>query len=95
MGKFSRHLVRPVPLFDSTEAICAALREAITSAIPGATVEVTPGGPGHFELRVTSRAFDGKPRVRQQQRVYAAIKDLMQGEQAPVHAIDQLDTRIA
>jgi hypothetical protein len=32
--------------------------------------------------------------VRQQQKVYAAIAHLMAGDAAPVHAVDQLITRV-
>ena len=69
------------------------LREAIASAIPGAVVEVAPTSPGHFEIVVTSEVFEGKPLVRQQQLVYAAIAPLMAGDAPPVHAIDRLKTR--
>jgi len=70
------------------------LRRAVQAALPGAAVEVEAGSPGHFALRVVSAAFAGLPRVRQQQQVYAAIAHLMSGDAAPVHAIDQLITRV-
>ncbi len=70
-----------------------ALRRAIREQIPDAQVEVAPGGAGHFELRVTSASFAGESRLRQQQRVYAAIAPLLRGDAAPVHAIDRLETR--
>ena len=70
------------------------LRESIEAAIPKARVEVRGGSPGHFEIRVVSQAFEGLNRVRQQQLVYAAIKHLMQGDAAPVHAIDRLQTEL-
>jgi stress-induced morphogen len=82
-------------VLNSPEEIAAALREAIRSAIPDAVVDVTPGSPGHFELKVVSTTFAGEPLVRQQQRVYGAIKDLMAGDMAPVHAIDRLRTATA
>ena len=83
-----------LPIFNSPDDICAALREAIASAIPDAQVEAVPGSPGHFELRVVSTTFDGQSMVQQQQRVYGAIKDLMHGDAAPVHAIDRLQTAV-
>ena len=76
---------------DQTEKI---LREAIEQAIPGAIVEVTTGGAGHFELRVQAEAFAGQSRVAQQRLVYGAIAHLMSGETAPVHAIDKMETRV-
>ena len=74
-------------------ALLAELRRAVQAALPDADVEATAGSPGHFSLHVVSAAFAGLPRVRQQQRVYAAIAHLMAGDAAPVHAIDQLITR--
>ncbi len=69
------------------------LARAIEDALPGARVEVAVGSPGHFELAVSSTAFAGLSRVQQQQRVYAAIRHLMAGDSAPVHAIDRMTTR--
>jgi len=68
-----------------------ALRTAILEGVPDAEVEVMPGGPGHFGLRVKSPAFAGLARVKQQQLVYGAIAHLMSGSSAPVHAIDRLE----
>jgi acid stress-induced BolA-like protein IbaG/YrbA len=67
------------------------LKQAIEQAIPGAAVEVRAGGAGHFELRVEASALVGQTRVAQQRAVYAAIRHLMQGDTAPVHAIDKLE----
>jgi len=71
------------------------LRTAIEAAFPDAGVEVRANSPGHYQIRVVSPEFAGKPRLRQQQMVYAAIADLMKGEAAPVHAIDRLETVVA
>ena len=84
-----------LPILSSTDDICAALRQSIESAIPDATAEVAPGSPGHYELRVTAQGFEGKSMVQQQQLVYSAIKPLMQGDDAPVHAIDRLRTSVS
>ena len=56
-------------------------------------IDVHSASPGHFEIRVTSEAFVGKPRVAQHQLVYGAITGLMSGDAPPVHAIDRLDCR--
>lgn len=74
--------------------IAEQIRRAIAEALPAATIEVRPQGPGHFEIAVTDAAFAGKPRVRQQQLVYGAIAHLMSGANAPVHAVDRLDCRV-
>ena len=73
-------------------AVADDLRKSIETTLPGATVEVTPVSPGHFEIHVVSDAFEGKSRVQQQQVVYGAIAHLMKGDAAPVHAIDRLQT---
>ena len=68
-----------------------AIREAITSAIPDAEVELTDlaGDDNHWAAVVTSSQFQGLSRVRQHQKVYAAFGDRMGGE---LHAL-QLTTR--
>lgn len=75
------------------EEVAGRLREAILRALPDARVEVRPGSPGHFELEVVSPQFEGLSRVKQQQKVYAAIAPLMGGDAPPVHAIDRMVTR--
>ncbi len=74
--------------------IIEKLREAISSSLPEAQIDVRSGGPGHFEICVVCEEFEGKSRVQQHQRVYAAISNLMSGPQAPVHAIDRLECRV-
>lgn len=69
------------------------LKDAITQHLPGADVRVTSGSPGHFKLEVSSEQFRGKSRLECQRIVYKAIGALMKGERAPVHAIDQLETK--
>lgn len=69
--------------------ICAEAQARIEAAIPGAEVRVTGGG-GHFEIHVVSEAFAGKRIVQKQRMVYMAIKDLMAGDAAPMHAVDRM-----
>lgn len=73
-------------------SLTARIHAAITAALPGAEVEVSAARPGHFALVVVSELFRDKPRVARQRLVYQAIASLMQGDAAPVHAIDQLKT---
>lgn len=68
------------------------LEAAIRGAIPDGKVTVTGAG-GHFTIDVVSPIFAGKRPVESQRLVYGAIKELMSGDQAPVHAIDKLTTR--
>jgi acid stress-induced BolA-like protein IbaG/YrbA len=69
--------------------ICAEAKTRIEAAIPGAEVTVSGGG-GHFEIRVVSEAFAGKRIVAKQRMVYMAIKELMAGDAAPIHAVDRM-----
>ena len=84
----------PLPILNSTDDLCAALRDAVLAVIPDAQVTATANSPGHFQLEVVSPVFAGKSMVQQQQLVYGAIKTLMAGDAAPVHAIDRLKTRV-
>ena len=73
--------------------IADALRRAVELAVEGSRAEVIVGSPGHYSLVVTASAFVGKGTLEKQRLVYAAIGSLMRGEDAPVHAIDRLETR--
>lgn len=83
-----------LPIVSSADDLCTALREAVLAVIPDAQVTATANSPGHFQLEVVSPVFAGKSRLQQQQLVYGAIKPLMAGDAAPVHAIDRLTTRV-
>jgi acid stress-induced BolA-like protein IbaG/YrbA len=72
--------------------VLAAIKTAIEGTLPDARADVTGGG-GHYEIVVTSPVFAGKGIVESQRLVHKAIAHLMQGDAAPVHAIDSLKTR--
>ena len=72
--------------------VCAAIRDAIGSKIPGAHVEASGGG-GHYAIVVTSAEFAGKSMLASQRLVYGAIAHLMGGNQPAVHAVDSLITK--
>jgi acid stress-induced BolA-like protein IbaG/YrbA len=80
-------------IIGAADAVAERMAEAIRAALPGAAVEVAPGGPGHFEVSVIAEAFRGRSTVQQHQLVYGAIAPLMAGDAPPVHAIDRLSTR--
>lgn len=77
---------------DFKGSVTDAIREAITRALPDAQVEVQGGG-GHYSIAVTSAEFAGKSVVESHRLVLGAIKHLMAGDLAPVHAVDTLRTR--
>jgi acid stress-induced BolA-like protein IbaG/YrbA len=74
--------------------VSAELRDAIAQTLPGADVRVSAGSPGHFHISVVAEEFRGKTRLACQRLVYKAIAPLMQGDRAPVHAVDQLETKV-
>ena len=75
------------PVRETVTRIEEAIREALD------VVELTVSGQGgHFEIRVVSAAFDGESRINKKRLVLRAIAPLMDGENAPVHAVDRLVT---
>ncbi len=72
-------------------SVSADVKAAIEDAIEGAQAEVTGGG-GHYSIVVRSSVFEGKSPVQKQRTVLSAIKHLMSGDDAPVHAVDSLKT---
>lgn len=78
----------------SGPSIIQHIRELIEAAIPAASAQVEGGG-GHFQIVVTSPTFAGKSLLERQRLVYGAIADLLKGEDAPVHAVDRLVTRVS
>ena len=60
--------------------------------IPDAVVAVSGGG-GHYRIDVVSAVFAGKSPLERQRLVLSAIKHLINGDRAPVHAVDELLTR--
>ncbi len=73
----------------STES---ALKTSIEAGLPRAVVEVTSASGGHYSVTVKSELFRGRSMLECHRMVYAAIAPLMSGDDAPVHAIDQLKT---
>lgn len=70
----------------------SAIEAMIRDAIPDARIEISDlaGDGDHYAALVVSESFRGQPRVRQHQRVYAALGGRMGGE---LHAL-QLTTAV-
>ncbi|MDP1645794.1 MAG: BolA family protein [Thiobacillus sp.] len=77
---------------DFKGSVIDALRQAIERQIPDSRAEVNGGG-GHYIIEVTSPVFAGKSMLESHRMVYGTIADLMNGDRAPVHAVDSLKTR--
>lgn len=69
------------------------LQAALSERFSGGTVKVSGGGGGHFAIEVISPLFEGKSRLECQRMVLSAIKHLMAGDAAPVHAVDSIVAR--
>lgn len=67
------------------------IAKLIKDAIPDAEVEIIDlaGDGDHYKAVITSESFRGLPRVKQHQKVYAALGERMGGE---LHAL-ALETR--
>ncbi len=70
----------------SEDELVAHLREAFPDA--EIAIEDLAGDGDHYRARIRDQAFEGMPRVRQHQLVYAALKGKMGGD---LHAL-ALDT---
>ncbi|REJ79648.1 MAG: hypothetical protein DWQ36_24555 [Acidobacteria bacterium] len=46
---------------------------------------------GHFEIRVVAAQFSGKNTLAKHRMVLGAIAHLMEGDAAPVHAVDKIE----
>lgn len=64
----------------------ADIEDKLKAQFPDAQVKVTDltGGGDHWQVEVTTAAFQGKSLVIQHQLVYQALGDWMQG---PIHAL--------
>ncbi|HEY4243251.1 MAG TPA: BolA/IbaG family iron-sulfur metabolism protein [Kofleriaceae bacterium] len=77
---------------DFVGSIPDAITTSIKERMPDAEVEVSGGG-GHFSIKVVSTAFAGKSMLESQRLVLSSIKHLINGNAAPVHAVDSLVTK--
>ncbi|HSF93495.1 MAG TPA: BolA family transcriptional regulator [Thermohalobaculum sp.] len=65
------------------------IERLILDAFPGAKVEITDlaGDNNHFAANVVAEEFRGKNRVQQQRMVNEALKSILEGQNAPLHAL--------
>lgn len=76
---------------DFVGSVDDAITTAIRAALPDAVTRVSGGG-GHYRIAVVSTGFAGKGLLERQRLVLGAIKHLINGDRAPVHAVDSLET---
>lgn len=77
---------------DFVGSVDQAITSSIQAKLPDAVVEVSGSG-GHYRIAVVSTEFAGKSLLESQRLVLGAIKHLINGERAPVHAVDSLITK--
>ena len=77
---------------DFVGSVEEAIRTSVQERLPDAAVQVSGGG-GHYTIEVVSTGFADKSPLERQRLVLSAIKHLINGERAPVHAVDSLITR--
>ena len=67
----------------------AQIERLILEAFPGAKVEITDlaGDNNHYAANVVAEEFRGKNRVQQQRMVNQALKSILEGQNAPLHAL--------
>lgn len=75
----------------SGDSIEEQVTQAIQTAIPNSQAHVISNG-NHFEIKVISKEFEGKGLLEKQRMVYTAITPFMSGLDAPIHAVDRLQT---
>jgi len=65
------------------------IESLLREAFPEATIIVSDmaGDGAHFAAEVVDESFRGKNRVQQQRAVYAALKGMMDGSAADLHAL--------
>ena len=63
-----------------------SVRRMLLAALPDAEILLVDltGSEDHYDVKVVSRAFEGKTLIEQHQLVYRALGDAMHG---PIHAL--------
>jgi stress-induced morphogen len=78
----------------SSADIVRAIEEGVRAGIPGCVVSARAASPGHYAISVTAEEFRGHSRMVCQRLVYRTIGHLLRGENAPIHAVDSLETLV-
>ncbi len=67
----------------------AEIERLIKARFPNAEVEIRDlaGDGNHYAATVIDEEFRGKNRVQQQRMVNAALNEILEGQNAPLHAL--------
>jgi stress-induced morphogen len=77
-----------MPTMDMSREIEGKIRDAVA----GCEVSARMNGDRHYSITVKSSVFAGQTMLQSHRLVMSAIKGLMDGDDAQVHAIDSLKT---
>jgi stress-induced morphogen len=66
------------------------IKTALSADIPDAQSIEVSGDGRHFNIRIVAPSFEGLSTLERHRKVLNAIRDLMAGDDAPVHAIDSI-----
>ena len=76
---------------DDSQKIINEIEKRIHDKINVTSLKVS-GASSHYTIRVVSCDFEGKNSVARQRMVFSALGDLIMGANAPIHAIDFMET---
>ncbi|MCL5775422.1 BolA family transcriptional regulator [Limibaculum sp. FT325] len=67
----------------------AQIERLLRDAFPGAQIEIRDlaGDGNHYAATVVAEEFRGKNRVQQQRMVNQALRSILEGQNAPLHAL--------
>lgn len=71
--------------------ISSQIEERIRAHINVKDLRISTLG-SHVSLRIVSSDFEGKTTLERSRMVYAALGDLIMGRDAPIHAVDMMET---
>jgi stress-induced morphogen len=77
----------------SAAELTPQIRTLVEERLPGCTC-VVAGGAGHYTIDVVSERFAGLSTLERHRLVLGALTSLMGGDDAPLHAVDKLTTRL-
>lgn len=66
------------------------IREALQANIGDAQSIDVSGDGRHFNIKIVAPSFEGLNTLERHRKVLNALKELMAGNDAPVHAIDSI-----
>ncbi|MCA9666962.1 MAG: BolA family transcriptional regulator [Myxococcales bacterium] len=73
-----------------SQQIIEAIEKSLRDNIADIQQLIVQGGGGHYTIQIVAPAFEGQSTINRHRLVMGAIKHLMDGADAPVHALDRI-----